>query len=465
MKLVKSLLLGSAAGLAAISVASAADLPSRKAAPVEYVRVCSEHGKGFFYIPGSDTCIQIGGRVRAEVGYWQTNDRNQDSVNFRAQARLSADARNNTPYGTVRAYLRYLITSKNNNFGADYAVNGTGNSQSAELDRAFIQFAGLTAGRATSMFDFYANSYNFATIRSSDTTTNMLAYTATFAQGWSATLAIEDGTQRRRGIYEYRPGIDGFLPNRADWNGTNPGYARSVGSAGQTAPDLVGNIMVNQDWGQARLAAALHQVRPVFFDRSNVVTGDPRFTDDTDHGWAISGGVKFNLPMIAPGDELWIEATYSEGAVSYLGAPGTLAQGGIYLPVADAFVDGNGKTKKAKGWSVIADFLHYWTPSIRQNVFASYMQLDYGNSGYATVSNSVIGDYNRGFVDVSELKLGTNVIWSPIKNFDIGVEVLYTRLDPKGRVLEFNPNSRYYGARSISYDDSWQGRLRVQRDF
>jgi len=440
MKLVKSLLFSSAAGLAVISVASAADLPSRKAAPVEYVRVCSEHGAGFFYMPGSDTCIQIGGRVRAEVGYWQTNDRNVDSVNFRAQARVSADIRNNTPYGTVRAYLRYLLTSRNNSFGTDFANSATGNQQTAELDRAFIQFAGLTAGRIASMFDFYANSYNFATIRSSDTLTNLLAYTATFGSGWSATVSIEDGTHRRRNISD----LYLYLP----------GYNVTVPSAGQTAPDAVANIMVNQGWGQARLAAALHQVRPSYV---NAWAADQH----TDYGWAVSGGVKFNLPMIAAGDELWIEASYAEGAVGYLGAPGTLNQGGIVLPVVDAFFDMNGDMKKTKGWSIIADLMHYWTPSVRQNLFASYLKLDYGNSGYAT-RNLGFGDFNNGFVDVSELKVGTNVIWSPIKNFDIGVEVLYARLDPKGRVLDQNPNST---RKTISYDDSWQGRLRIQRDF
>lgn len=41
MTLAKSLLLGSAAGLMAVAGAHAADLPMKKAAPVEYVRVCS----------------------------------------------------------------------------------------------------------------------------------------------------------------------------------------------------------------------------------------------------------------------------------------------------------------------------------------------------------------------------------------------------------------------------------------
>src|SRR5215831_13135654 len=68
MKMVKSLLLGSAAGLVAVAGAQAADLPV-KAKPVEYVKVCSIYGAGFFYIPGTDTCIKIGGWVRAEVDF------------------------------------------------------------------------------------------------------------------------------------------------------------------------------------------------------------------------------------------------------------------------------------------------------------------------------------------------------------------------------------------------------------
>ena len=68
MKMVRSLLLGSAAGLIAVAGAQAADLPV-KAEPVEYVKICSLYGVGFYYIPGTDMCIKIGGWVRAEYAY------------------------------------------------------------------------------------------------------------------------------------------------------------------------------------------------------------------------------------------------------------------------------------------------------------------------------------------------------------------------------------------------------------
>ena len=69
MKLVKSLLLGSAAGIAAVAGANAADLPSRKAAPASFVKICDAYGAGFFYIPGTDTCLQIGAYVRIEGNF------------------------------------------------------------------------------------------------------------------------------------------------------------------------------------------------------------------------------------------------------------------------------------------------------------------------------------------------------------------------------------------------------------
>ena len=56
MKL-KSLLLGSAAVLVAVSGARAADAIVVEPEPVEYVRVCDAYGKGWFYIPGTETCI------------------------------------------------------------------------------------------------------------------------------------------------------------------------------------------------------------------------------------------------------------------------------------------------------------------------------------------------------------------------------------------------------------------------
>src|SRR5258707_14445086 len=68
MKVAKRLLLGSTAGLFAVGGTQAADLPV-KAKPVEYVKICSLFGEGFYYIPGSDICLKIGGYMQADYGW------------------------------------------------------------------------------------------------------------------------------------------------------------------------------------------------------------------------------------------------------------------------------------------------------------------------------------------------------------------------------------------------------------
>src|ERR1700751_6190635 len=68
MKMVKSLLLGRPAGLFAVAGAQAADMPV-KAAPVQYVKICSLYGDGFYYIPGTDTCLKMGGYLRVQAEY------------------------------------------------------------------------------------------------------------------------------------------------------------------------------------------------------------------------------------------------------------------------------------------------------------------------------------------------------------------------------------------------------------
>src|SRR5690242_12748345 len=113
MKTIKSLVLGSAAGLLAVGGAQAADLPV-KAKAVEYVKVCSLYGPGFFYIPGTDTCMKIGGALRVDTtfngavydappvyngGNTAYQNRTSDYYNDRARMQLTVDTRTATEYG------------------------------------------------------------------------------------------------------------------------------------------------------------------------------------------------------------------------------------------------------------------------------------------------------------------------------------------------------------------------------
>jgi hypothetical protein len=437
MKLVKSLLLGSAAGIAAVAGAQAADLPSRKAAPVDYVRVCSAYGAGFFFIPGTETCLRVGGRVRAEYLVQETFNApgldTQDNYGFRARGRLNIDARTATAYGTLRTFIRFEMTISNGSYGQ--GVNSTGpqftaarggaGGQSTNLDKAFVQFGPITAGRAQSFFDFYADTHNYGPIRGSDMTANLLAYTATFGGGFSATLSLEDRSERQV--------VGNFV------------------SGGQTYPDLVGSLNVTQGWGAAQLSAAIFErnAQANFLGGGVVGGGDKT-------GFAIQAGVKINLPMLAAGDELWLQAAYAEGGISYLGYGGAGAGatwganssvGRIGFINSDANVDAFGSTKLTKGYALTAVFLHYWTPTIRQAVYGSYSELDYAR----TVS----------LQDPREIRVGTNLIWSPVAGLDIGVEVLYARVELKNRIQALG---RPLGI-LIKEDDAFSGRLRIQRDF
>src|SRR5690348_12659511 len=153
MKMVKSLLLGSAAGLVAVAGAQAADLPV-KAAPVQYVKICSLYGAGFYYIPGTDTCMKIGGYVRAEYdinatgsftpilnGVNALHNRNSNEINSRARGIITVDVREQTEYGTLRSYISGGWQADNG--GA--APNGSIGAATA-VYRFFVQLAGFTAG-------------------------------------------------------------------------------------------------------------------------------------------------------------------------------------------------------------------------------------------------------------------------------------------------------------------------------
>src|SRR5882757_7377476 len=116
MKMVKSLILVSAAGLLAMGGAQAADLPV-KAKAVEYVRICSLYGAGFWYIPGTDTCIKLGGYLRVDTTFnggifdgpaWSGDigQGNRYRTDFAARSRLAltVDTRSTTEYGMVRTF-------------------------------------------------------------------------------------------------------------------------------------------------------------------------------------------------------------------------------------------------------------------------------------------------------------------------------------------------------------------------
>src|SRR6187551_2758912 len=264
MKMVKSLILGSAAGLIAMSGAQAADLPV-KAKAVEYVRICSLYGAGFFYIPGTDTCIKLGGYLRVDTTfngniyggpYWSGDqgqgNRYRDYFTSRSRMALTIDTRTATEYGVVRTFGQGDFQF--NNFGssnptsltafpagASNALNIPGGGYVA-VEMVFIQFAGFTFGKSASAYSTPWNGFpgninsNLMGGNNTDTGVNNIQYTAEFGNGVSASIGLDDPqVWNRTAVYNLS------IPAAIGANGTG-----SNAYAGTHSPDIVGNIRVDQ---------------------------------------------------------------------------------------------------------------------------------------------------------------------------------------------------------------------------
>ncbi|MDH3195713.1 MAG: porin, partial [Hyphomicrobiales bacterium] len=201
MKL-KSLLYGTAAVLVstgATNVALAADLPVA-AEPIDYVRVCDAFGKGYYYIPGTDTCLRVNGRVRIRAFIRDNDDSDDDTDHYTTYARayINMDARTQTDLGLLRSYFSFRHTFGDNgvstsNYDQSYTVGGTRNV----LDEAFISLSNdmgqLIVGKTSSFFDFFGG-YTYTGNGGYDQTddANLFAYTFNIGNGVSTTLSLED---------------------------------------------------------------------------------------------------------------------------------------------------------------------------------------------------------------------------------------------------------------------------------
>ncbi|CEJ13770.1 Porin omp2b precursor [bacterium YEK0313] len=484
---VASLILGSAG-------AHAADLPG-KAAPAEYVRVCDTYGAGFFFIPGTDTCLRIGGFVRADYivqtspGNRLNNNPNVPGAqvlgtsyfdqNYSTAVRLTLnfDARSNTEYGLLRAFGQFSAYRGpfSGTFSSQGLVNsGAGQSPRASaisVERAFIQFAGFTAGFSASFFNFYQGdlqlSGNFAATARS---TTVLAYTASFGSGFSATVSLEDTMYRRYGNGDSWYGVAGPAGTTMSSSLQRPLSGRQgMTYAGQQIPDIVANLRVDQGWGSAQVMGALHQLRDFGYAG---ITNVPTARAGDKMGWAVGAGLRINLDMLARGDVLWLQGVYSDGALSYAfdsqnqggdregmyGAGNSAAVNALNSLLRDAAVTsstggapvvGNAQIRATKAWSLAAGFRHFWTPALRSAVFGSYS--DINQPGGTTLN------------DVKYWAVGVNTIWSPVRNLDLGVEVVYHNIRARtqaGGIPVISPSNTFRGQ-----EGAWVGVVRVQRNF
>ncbi|MDK9698447.1 MAG: porin [Siculibacillus sp.] len=371
------LALAAAAVVGLAGTAQAADLAKKAPAAADYVKVCDAYGAGFFYIPGSETCLKIGGYVRVELrtgnhnatmaapGIGLGSRTGENALNSRVRTQLTFDARTNTEMGLLRSFIELWITNN----------SATTGSNLVNMRNAFIQFAGLTAGRATSNFDFIEGGYNIGNLEpdTSDRRANLLAYTFAFGNGISATLGIEDQTTGDQAL---------------GWAQTNV-----------KAPNIVGNIAVAQAWGRAQLSLAFNENRNL---------GASKW------GYAVLGGVEVNLPMLGAGDKAFIQGIYADGAVDYT-MNNTATGFGVLARNWD------GVNANSKSWAISAGLNHNFSKAVEANLGVSY--LDYNDAAAANTR------------DYTSWVLGGDIRWKPVSGLTLAVALDYRSVDyaPAGR--------------------------------
>jgi len=493
----------------ALTGAQAADLPV-KAKPVQYVKICSMYGVGFYYIPGTDMCIKVGGYVRFQTEWGSSNglpygssyngiygpagagianalfSRQTDNLNFTARGVISVDARNQTEFGTVRGYIR---------LGMQSLTSGT-TAATFMFERAFIQWAGFTAGRTQSFFDIFTNTerFTYTDAKTSGDTYNygvdLVGYTVMLGNGFSASISAESP--------HYPAGVG---------DGTSAVFGAgttTLDTSGLRMPDIVGNLRLDQNWGYVGVSGAIHQVSGRYY---NVGNGVPPFTTHPadKYGWAAQVGGLVNLPWLGSRDSMGASFVYSKGAIGYATKGGSWQifdgnSAGVGWVVdglfdTNAFAGGNGNTPihLTNAWSVNAGYEHFWNPQWRTSLYGGYTRVWYDAQiknlinthlpGAAAsiqcgvpvagavwpnvnVSGSGGGVGNSCSPNFSFYQVGSRTQWNINKDFYMGVDVTYTHLNSayEGVALPgYNGSGRT--AQFVDNQNVWSGIFRVQRDF
>ncbi|WP_079211099.1 porin [Brucella pituitosa] len=236
---IKSLLLGSAASLMVMSGAHAADaIVSPEPEAVEYVRVCDAYGAGYFYIPGTQTCMNISGYVRYDVGGgdnvygrgFRDRDGNvdtrRDGWDNLARFTLQLSTASETELGTLSTFAETRYEWGNGEEGA-----------SGQLRYAYIQLGGLRVGLDESAFvtfpGYLGNVINDDVILAGGYRTGLISYTFNGGNGFSAILSLEQG-------------------NNVDTDG-DYGFD---GAIKDYTPHIVGGLKYQQGWGKLAAVAA-----------------------------------------------------------------------------------------------------------------------------------------------------------------------------------------------------------------
>ena len=215
---IKSLLLGSAAALVAVSGARAADaVVAPEPEPVEYVRVCDTYGAGFYYIPGTEVCIKIGGYVRYDIGvgdlFGDTSDSGDDTYHKRGRFALRVNAKTETELGTLEGKAQVKFNWQNVNSGTpDWNA-----AYSSGLERAWVKLGGLMIGVEDSNFvtwtGYASGVVNDGLIPYGPFTTHQISYTFDAGNGFSVMAGVEEGSTGDSAYDEGTGTIQDYTPH------------------------------------------------------------------------------------------------------------------------------------------------------------------------------------------------------------------------------------------------------------
>ncbi|TGQ56890.1 porin [Mesorhizobium sp. M1C.F.Ca.ET.193.01.1.1] len=222
---IKSLLLGSAATLIAVSGARAADAVTvAEPEPAEYVKICDVYGAGYFYIPGTETCLRVGGYVRYDAGFGDvgsfdgrtaTDHEDGDAQNSwkkNARFNLKTWTGQETELGTLKTYTETKFNFPN------------GGATSVSLSFAWIQLGGLRVGKDETPYDqfigYAGNVIQDTIIPYGIKDTNVVSYYFDAGSGFSGVISLEegsDGSGISGTIDSYVPHVVGGLKYKGDW--------------------------------------------------------------------------------------------------------------------------------------------------------------------------------------------------------------------------------------------------------
>jgi hypothetical protein len=469
------------------------------------VKICSLYGAGFYYIPGTDMCLKIGGWARVydawgmngnstngALASGQNSTRATTNLDPKVRGYITVDARNQTEYGTVRSYIALGYNNGGTQSGiqsGNQTAPGTNTTLSAadtgtagfNANRAFIQWAGFTFGVTQSFYDFYSQSatsfFGGVVNPASDTGDPGQfvwgAYTAQFGGGLSATLGLE---QPRTTAVINGGAASMFIQNTGSGlAGTgNLGIQPASSAEANQWPDIVANLRVDQAWGSAQIMGAIHDVAATYYGSSDT-SGSP--SDAI--GWAIGAGIKLNAPMIGQGDYLQAQVNYSEGArkyvdFSYNNMYSLFNGGGYGVGIGSDGVFGATGTsiELTTAWGVNVAYEHFWSPHWQTSVYGAYTATTYdANANGYMCHIETIGAFSFNGASCNNnftvWAIGTRTQFNIDSQTYLGVDIVYQSLGTglSGMTANYGNGAEAAGPRLVSDQSALMGEFRVHRNF